>query len=53
MRWVAIIPGLGHLVQGRLVDALITAFLVTVFYLIWWPLGFLMHAFSIQDAMDG
>ena len=42
------IPGLGQLVQGRLIKALIMFCLAAVLWLIW--LGWVVHLWSILDA---
>jgi TM2 domain-containing membrane protein YozV len=42
------IPGLGQLIQGRLVMALIQFCLAAVLWLIW--LGWIIHLWSIIDA---
>lgn len=42
------IPGLGQLIQGRLVAAAIQFVLAGVLWLIW--LGWIVHLYSILDA---
>lgn len=42
------IPGLGQLVQGRLLKAIIMFVLAAVLWIVW--LGWLVHLWSILDA---
>jgi TM2 domain-containing membrane protein YozV len=42
------IPGLGQLVQGRLLKAIVMFVLACVLWIIW--LGWLIHLWSILDA---
>jgi TM2 domain-containing membrane protein YozV len=42
------IPGLGQLVQGRLLKAIIMFVLAVVLWIVW--LGWLVHLWSILDA---
>jgi TM2 domain-containing membrane protein YozV len=42
------IPGLGQLVQGRLLKALVMFVLAALLWLIW--LGWIIHLWSILDA---
>ncbi len=42
------IPGLGQLLQGRLLIALLQFFLAALLWLIW--LGWIIHIWSILDA---
>jgi len=46
------IPGLGQLVQGQLLKALIFFVVSAVFYatVVLWPLGVIAHIWSIIDA---
>lgn len=42
------IPGLGQLVQGRLLKAIVMFLLAAVLWIVW--LGWLIHLWSILDA---
>ena len=42
------IPGLGQLVQGRLLAAIVQFCLASVLWIVW--LGWLVHLYSILDA---
>ena len=42
------IPGLGQLVQGRLLKAIVMFVLAAVLWIVW--LGWLVHLWSILDA---
>jgi len=42
------IPGLGQLLQGRLLMAIVQFFLAAAFWIIW--LGWVIHLWSIIDA---
>ena len=42
------IPGLGQLVQGRLLKAIVMFVLAAVLWIVW--LGWLIHLWSILDA---
>lgn len=42
------IPGLGQLVQGRLLKAIVMFVLAAVLWIIW--LGWLIHLWSVLDA---
>jgi TM2 domain-containing membrane protein YozV len=42
------IPGLGQLVQGRLLKAIVMFVLAVVLWIVW--LGWLVHLWSILDA---
>ncbi len=50
------IPGLGQLIQGRILSAVIFFLVVAVGYALWWLLfipaviGFIAHVWSIVDA---
>jgi len=50
------IPGLGQLIQGRMLPAVIFFLVVVVGYALWWLLfipaviGFIAHVWSIIDA---
>jgi len=50
------IPGLGQLIQGRVLPAILFFLVVVVGYALWWLLfipaviGFIAHAWSVIDA---
>ncbi len=52
------IPGLGQLVQGRVLSALMFFLVCTICYTLWvtviliflWPIGVIVHLWSIIDA---
>jgi hypothetical protein len=50
---LALVPGLGHLVQGLWLEGVAYLLFIPLLWLLWFPAGLILHGLSIPHAALG